>query len=200
VAGVDEVGRGPFAGPVIAAAALFKSYNLPKDFIAKIDDSKKLTAKRRTAIFDEIFLHAYVGFGATSVKEIDRINIHNATLLAMKRSVERLPIMPQHLLVDGIHKPNVAMNCLTVIKGDQKSLSIAAASIVAKVLRDKLMTRLGERYPEFKWQKNAGYGTKEHKLALEAFGNTAHHRMSFKPVFENRLNKNYSKPCRIIHA
>lgn len=181
-AGVDEVGRGPLAGPVIACAYVFKTYHLPKDFLDQIDDSKKLSLKKRHRLKDNLNHYGYFGFGAASLSEIDNLNILQASLLAMQRAVKNLPINPDTILVDGTKKPVFNVPCVAIPKGDSLSFSIAAASILAKLCRDKIMHVLGERYPYYAWQKNAGYGTKEHRDAILTHGISRHHRLSFAPI------------------
>ncbi len=178
VCGVDEVGRGPWAGPVIAAAVILAPGNIPEG----INDSKKLTAKKRNALYPVIMAQAHVGFGEASVEEIDNHNILQATLLAMQRAVADLPLKPDHALVDGNHLPRLICPASPVIKGDNISLSIAAASIIAKVTRDKLMQDLSEIYPEYGWASNAGYGTQQHAKALSLVGPSRFHRKSFAPI------------------
>ena len=178
VCGVDEVGRGPWAGPVVAAAVI-----LDRDWDADgVDDSKRLTAAARIQLRREIEAHAEIGTGQASVYEIDRLNILNATLLAMRRAVATLPRVPECALVDGNRLPDLPCPAQAVTRGDARSLSIAAASIVAKVERDRLMARLAADFPGYGWERNAGYGTPEHAAALERLGVTPHHRRSFAPV------------------
>ncbi|MCY4098274.1 MAG: ribonuclease HII [Rhodospirillales bacterium] len=178
VCGVDEVGRGPWAGPVVAAAVI-----LDRDWDADgVDDSKRLTAAARTRLRREIEARAQVGTGQASVYEIDRLNILSATLLAMRRAVAALPCMPECALVDGNRLPDLPCPAQAVTRGDARSLSIAAASIVAKVERDRLMAGLAADFPGYGWERNAGYGTPEHAAALERLGVTPHHRRSFAPV------------------
>lgn len=186
VAGIDEVGRGPLAGPVVAAAVLFETPP-PPEIEAAIDDSKKLTPARRAAVLDRLLTHAKIGLGAASVAEIDRLNILEATMVAMQRALAALPVTPDSALVDGNRAPQLACPARTVVGGDGLSLSIAAASIVAKVTRDVAMARLAERYPGFGWERNAGYGTAEHTAALDRLGPTPHHRRSFRPVAKHFL-------------
>jgi ribonuclease HII len=181
VAGVDEVGRGPWAGPVVAAAVILKP-DAPDRVLDALDDSKRLTVKTREALAAAIPVCAWVGLGAASVAEIDRINILAASHLAMRRAVARLPQAPAACLIDGNRLPDLPCPAEAVVKGDGLSLSIAAASIVAKVARDRLMARLALRYPAYGWQKNAGYGTGEHQEALAVAGVTVHHRRSFSPI------------------
>jgi ribonuclease HII len=189
VAGVDEVGRGPLAGPVVAAAVILDPARLSPFLRDGIADSKTLSRPRREALFSALLEAAREGgasirFGAASVVEIDRRNILRASLLAMERAVRRLDPLPSLALIDGPHAPSLPCALRTVIRGDKVSLSIAAASIVAKVLRDRLMTRLAHRHPGFGWENNAGYGTAEHRAALLRLGITPHHRRSFRPVSE----------------
>ena len=178
ICGVDEVGRGPWAGPVVAAAVI-----LNRDWnAAGVDDSKRLTAAARARLRREIEAHAEIGTGQASVCEIDRLNILNATLLAMRRAVAALPRVPECALVDGNRLPDLPCPAQAVTGGDARSLSIAAASIVAKVERDRLMAGLAADFPGYGWERNAGYGTPEHAAALERMGVTPHHRRSFAPV------------------
>ena len=179
IAGVDEVGRGPLAGPVVAAAVVLDPARLPEG----LNDSKKLTAKRREAICAAIWDMAEVGVGQASVDEIDRINILRASHLAMERAVAALPAPPDHLLIDGNMIPaGLTIPAEAVIKGDGRSVSIAAASIVAKIWRDRVMWDLAQQFPGYGWESNAGYPSKSHKEALRNLGVTPHHRRSFKPV------------------
>jgi ribonuclease HII len=173
---------------VVAAACVLERRRLPKDLRDRIDDSKALTPKRREAVAAELIARARAGQGifisiaAASVAEIDRMNILRATECAMKRAVDRLPFTPDHVLVDGNRAPDFGCPVKAVVGGDHRSLSIAAASIVAKVARDRLMTRLAPFYPAFGWEKNVGYGTEFHADALARVGPTVHHRRSFAPV------------------
>lgn len=183
VAGVDEVGRGPLAGPVVAAAVIFP-VKMSRALSRDIDDSKKLDAPERARLDIEIRGCATVGIGEASVAEIDSINILQAALLAMRRAVAALAVAPDFALVDGNVDPKLPMPCLPVIGGDGIHLSIAAASIVAKVVRDRMMIALAQTHPEYGWHTNVGYGTLEHRNALKRFGPTAHHRASFAPVRE----------------
>lgn len=183
IAGIDEVGRGPLAGPVVAAAVILpRDERLPEILLGELNDSKKLSVKKRDFLFELIMGCAEVGIGAASVREIDRINILQATYVAMRRAVARLPQCPDQALVDGNRDPGLPCAVETVIKGDGRSLSIAAASIVAKVVRDRAMTRLAVRYPHFGWDGNAGYGVKKHMDGLGIVGPTLHHRRSFRPI------------------
>lgn len=179
IAGIDEVGRGPWAGPVVAAAVILNPDDLPLD----AQDSKKLTAKKREALYPLILEKAQVGIGQASVAEIDEMNILRATFLAMERAVANLPTAPDFAVIDGNKIPkNMPCASHCVVKGDGKVLSIACASIVAKVYRDKLMAELGEAHPHYGWHTNAGYGTKIHQEGLAKFGITSHHRRSFAPI------------------
>jgi ribonuclease HII len=178
VAGVDEVGRGPLAGPVLAAAVILPR-RLPRGLAAMIDDSKKMTAARRVlALAGLRECGAEIALGAASVTEIARLNILHAAMLAMRRAIARLP-HAEHVLVDGNRAPGCAVPCTPIIGGDGISLSIAAASIAAKVTRDALMARLHARYPAYGWGGNAGYGAAVHRQAILLHGATPHHRMAF---------------------
>lgn len=189
VAGVDEVGRGPLAGPVVAAAVILNPNAMPDG----LDDSKKLTAKKRAVLYDHI-IHKAVAWSVAevSVQEIDQLNILQAALKAMRLSVNDLSVAPDAILVDGNMDPqfNPAVPTRTVVKGDARSLSIAAASIIAKVYRDRLMQKLDRDYPGYGWDTNAGYGSKAHRNAIIALGITPHHRRSFSPVKDMVGDKN----------
>ena len=180
VAGIDEAGRGPWAGPVVAAAVILPADRAPDG----IDDSKRLSRDRRAELYERIRAAATVGVGEASVDEIDALNVLQATMLAMCRAVEALGTPPSHALVDGNRLPDLACPARAVIGGDSRSLSIAAASIVAKETRDRIMRRLARLHPGYGWECNAGYGTPEHARALDALGPTPHHRRSFRPVRE----------------
>jgi ribonuclease HII len=183
VAGVDEVGRGPLAGPVLAAAVVF-TQGVPRALARLIDDSKRLTAEQRLLAFQALLAcpTAQIAAGAASVPEIARLNILQAALLAMRRAVGRLPALPDLALVDGNMPPGLPCPTSCVVDGDAISLSIAAASIVAKVLRDRAMTRLAVRFPDYGWDANAGYATIAHRAALLRLGPTRHHRAAFGTV------------------
>jgi len=183
VAGVDEVGRGPLAGPVVAAAVILPR-KLPRAVARDVDDSKKLTLAERERLDLEIRGCAMVGVGEASVAEIDSINILRAAFLAMRRAMEQLTVVPDLVLVDGNQHPGLPVPCQMVIGGDGIHLSIAAASIVAKVVRDRMMISLADLHPEYGWHSNVGYGTPAHRNALKRFGPTPHHRTSFAPVRE----------------
>ena len=188
VAGIDEAGRGPWAGPVVAAAVVLNLQTLPTELIDGLDDSKKLNKKRREALFALLPAHAAIGVGVAEATEIDRVNILQATLAAMARAHDHLTtvldVAPDHALVDGTHAPALPCDVSCIIKGDGKSLSIAAASIVAKVHRDQIMAKLAEDHPGYGWDHNAGYGTAEHQAALVRLGVTEQHRKSFKPILK----------------
>lgn len=179
VAGVDEVGRGPLCGPVTAAAVVLDPARIPKG----LNDSKKLTAARRGALAAEIMASADWCVAHASVEEIDRLNILRASHLAMARAVAGLRQCPDHLLIDGNQLPrDVQISAEAVVKGDARSVSIAAASILAKVARDAVMVDLAQQHPGYGWDRNAGYPTRDHLEALLNLGVTPHHRRSFKPV------------------
>ncbi|MBK8161418.1 MAG: ribonuclease HII [Rhodospirillaceae bacterium] len=185
VCGVDEVGRGPLAGPVLACAAILDPARLPLDLLLRLDDSKKLSAKARTEIALRLREIAIFAIAEASVLEIDEINILRASQLAMRRAVAALALKPTHALVDGNLAPGLSCNTTCVVKGDAKSFSIAAASILAKVERDKIMSQLAETHTVYGWERNAGYGTAHHLGAIRTHGITPHHRRSFRPVSEN---------------
>ena len=179
VAGIDEAGRGPWAGPVCAAAVILNRDSIPDG----LNDSKKLSEKRREVLFDMITQSAIVGVGFASVAEIDEINILSATYLAMERAVAALDPQPEAVIIDGNRAPQgLPMPSQTIVKGDARSLSIAAASIIAKVSRDRVMKKLAEEFPAYGWHKNKGYGTAAHRVSLLSHGVTPHHRRSFRPV------------------
>jgi ribonuclease HII len=179
VAGVDEVGRGPLAGPVTAAAVILDPDQIPLG----LNDSKKLSVKRRIIIEADICRMAEVSVAHATVDEIDAFNILRASHLAMRRAIDGLARRPDHLLVDGNMIPRgLTLSAEALVKGDARSLSIAAASIVAKVARDRIMCELAADFPGYGWDSNAGYPTKSHKQALVRLGVTPHHRVSFKPV------------------
>ncbi len=182
ICGVDEVGRGPIAGPVVAAAVVLPPKDLPESVASRINDSKKLSMKQRESLFDPITDLCRCSVAEASVAEITELNILNASLLAMRRAVEGLPETPHMALIDGNRSPKLGCKTQIIIGGDGKSLSIAAASIIAKVVRDRLMRRLSEEYPGYGWDKNAGYPTAEHLDAIKRIGITAWHRPSFAPV------------------
>lgn len=179
VAGVDEAGRGPWAGPVYAAAVILS----PAAPVTGLADSKKLSAKRREALFDVIQRQAAAwAIASATAEEIDTLNILQASLLAMKRAVESLSIRPDEILVDGLHCPKVAMPARAIVKGDSREPAISAASILAKVARDREMHRLHEQYPQYRFDLHKGYGTAVHMTALAAHGVSPLHRRSYSPV------------------
>ncbi len=183
VAGVDEVGRGPLAGPVVAAAVVFPA-GVPPGLAGMLDDSKKLTPLQRELAYAALLASgtAEIGVGAASVAEISRLNILHAALLAMRRAVARLPHLPDMALVDGNTPPDLPCPVRCIIGGDALCLSIAAASIVAKVVRDRAMARLAARWPHYGWHANAGYGTAAHRAAIARHGASCHHRPTFGAV------------------
>ena len=177
-AGVDEVGRGCLAGPVVSAAVILKeSINL-----SLLKDSKKIAFKKRTEIAEHIKLNSIYAVGMASVEEILKINILQAALLSMKRAIDQLSVKPELILIDGNFAPQGLKNFKTIINGDEKIKSISAASIIAKVYRDGLMIKLSKKYQNYAWERNFGYGTKAHMEGLKKFGITSHHRKSFKPI------------------
>lgn len=179
IAGVDEAGRGPLAGPVVAACCIYH-----KDLhIEGINDSKQLTADQRRKIFSLITKNPAIiyGIGIVDVAEIDKINILQATLYAMKKAIEALITIPDFVLIDGNQIPDVNIPCEAVVKGDELSISIAAASVIAKFTRDEIMDQYHEVYPEYGFNQHKGYGTKKHLDALNKFGSTPIHRITFKP-------------------
>ena len=180
VAGIDEAGRGPWAGPVVAAAVILNPDAIPDG----LNDSKKLSAKARDQLYDEITRTADCACVAGPVDRIDRDNILAATLWTMSQAAKGLAASPQLVLVDGNKLPALSCEARVVVKGDALSLSIAAASIIAKVTRDRIMTDLATKHPGYGWERNKGYGTREHTEALAKLGVTPHHRRSFKPIRE----------------
>ncbi|MCE3231508.1 MAG: ribonuclease [Alphaproteobacteria bacterium] len=185
VVGIDEAGCGPWAGPVVAGAFVFlQPHHVEESVLSLIRDSKQLSPARREKAYTRLTELATVrfGIGQASVEEIDHINIGQATRLAMQRAVSQLGLLPAAALVDGIRKPDLPCPITPVIKGDQISYSIAAASIIAKVTRDRIMAELDKDYPLYGWAKNAGYGTAHHQEALKRHGVTVHHRRSYAPI------------------
>ena len=182
VVGIDEVGRGPLAGPVIAAAVILDVKRMPPRLLEKLDDSKALSAKLRRELESLLTDCALIGLGRAEVAEIDQINILKATMQAMSRAYDALGKRADWALVDGNRPPKLSCRVRTVVRGDSISLSIAAASVVAKVARDREMAQLAEHFPGYGWERNAGYGTAEHMDALSRLGATPHHRRSFAPV------------------
>ena len=179
IAGVDEVGRGCLAGPVFAAAVILNPKINKKD----IKDSKKIPFKKRILLSKYIKKNSIFAVGKSSVQEINKINILNASLLSMKRALDKLKLKPSIAYIDGLFVPkNVKIKCKTFVKGDEKITNIAAASIVAKTSRDLFMIKLGKKFPKYKWNKNFGYGTAEHLHGIKRYGITKHHRKKFKPI------------------
>ena len=186
IAGVDEVGRGPLAGPVVACAVV-----MPPDKRAMpgINDSKKLSAKQRGEVIEKILANAVsVGIGAASVREIDRLNILQASVLAVRRALKRLKVTPNHIVVDGKSVRTYDFIHTAVVRGDSRCYSIACASIVAKITRDRVMHALASRYPAYNWGENSGYATAVHLKGIADFGITRHHRKSFMPVSQISLD------------
>lgn len=186
VCGLDEAGRGPLAGPVMAACVHIHEGDRRKRFWSRVNDSKKLTRQQREELYIPIVEHCAFGIAEANVEEIDTINILHASMLAMARALDKMitdfNIRPELALVDGNYSPNLPCKVQTVIQGDATSLSIAAASILAKVTRDRLMQQLCEHHPGYGWSTNAGYGTREHLEGLKKHGITIHHRKTFAPV------------------
>ena len=177
-AGVDEVGRGCLAGPVVSAAVILKKgINLEL-----LKDSKKITFRKRENISEHIKENSYFAIGIATVEEIFKLNILHASILSMKRAINQLMIKPDITLIDGNFAPAGIKNYKTIIKGDEKVKAISAASIIAKVFRDRLMIKLSKKFSNYAWDRNFGYGTKAHLKGLKKFGITAHHRKGFKPV------------------
>ena len=180
ICGVDEVGRGPLAGPVVAAAVILDRRRIPK----RLNDSKQLSEDDREELYPRIMEMAVaVGVGEASVGEIDLVNIRQATHMAMARAVRALSVTAEFALVDGNDPPPLPCRCDTLVGGDARSVSIAAASIIAKVTRDRMMVALHDQHPGYNWRSNKGYGTPEHYAGLKTHGITAHHRRSFAPIY-----------------
>lgn len=191
VAGVDEAGRGPWAGPVVAGAVVFLTHEVDEFLLENLDDSKKITPKKRETLYEKLFEaqdkgQVLIGIGQAQAQEIDEMNILQATFLAMKRAVEGLGKIPDYAIIDGNQKPkDFPCQSMTLIKGDARSYSVAAASIAAKVFRDRMMKDLALRYPYYGFEKNAGYGTKDHIEGIKAFGIIdGVHRKSYRPIQE----------------
>ena len=184
IAGVDEVGRGCLAGPVVSAAVILKK----KVDLRLLKDSKKITFNKRIKIAEHIKLNSYYSIGLASVEEILNLNILQAALLSMKRAVEKLSVKPKLILIDGTFAPKGIKNCKTFINGDEKIKCISAASIIAKTYRDLLMIKLSEKFNHYAWERNFGYGTKAHLKGIKKFGISTHHRKGFKPI-HNMLTK-----------
>ena len=183
VCGVDEVGCAPFAGPVVAAAVILPEKALPRKLVALINDSKIVPGPQREKVAAALPAYCVISFGEASVEEIDSLNIYHARMLAMRRAVEGLNVRPALALIDGNATPKgLGCSARTVVDGDAKCLSIAAASIVAKVFRDTYMRKLAEEFPGYGWESNVGYGTRDHRSAMAKLGLTPHHRKSFTPV------------------
>ncbi len=183
------MGRGPLAGPVVAAAVVIHRDRAPADVLSQINDSKKLTAKKRLYLFNKIYEFSDVSVAECCVEEIDKINILQASLKAMQKAYQGLGARPAIALVDGNKAPKLHCEVETIVQGDAKSLSIAAASIIAKHYRDELMIRIANDFPHYGWERNAGYGTAQHLKALEIHGVTVHHRRSFAPVLKRLVQE-----------
>lgn len=195
VCGIDEAGRGPLAGPVVAAAVVLRRPEIPAEMLKQINDSKVLTAEIRAFLYNKILEFSYVSVAESSVEEIDRINILQASLLAMKKAHAKLRRQMQEpplvALVDGNQKPKLGrIRIETIVKGDARSFSIAAASIIAKHTRDQIMRKYARKFPHYGWETNAGYGTPEHLKAIEIHGITPLHRRSFAPVSKQLVKEN----------
>lgn len=188
IAGIDEAGRGPWAGPVVASAVILNKEDLPEG----INDSKKLTKSGREKLYDIIMAQARVGVGICSVIEIDEHNILGATKIAMRRAYDALPVKPNIVLIDGNQLPDLPCAMEAVVDGDALCVSIAAASIIAKVTRDRIMVQLAEEFHGYGWERNAGYGTRSHQEGLFRLGITPHHRRSFAPI--RKLIEKLDKP------
>jgi ribonuclease HII len=198
LAGVDEVGRGPLAGPVVACAVIMPP---TERAIAGVDDSKCLTARERVRLARLIRRHAVaIGLGAASNREIDRLNIYHATTLAIKRALARLSTAPDHVLLDGRAIRSLGAPHTAIVGGDARCYSIACASIIAKVTRDRVMKALAPRYPTYGWERNVGYSTVKHLAGLAAAGITPHHRRSFLPVYQLALELADAPPRDEEHA
>ncbi len=183
IAGIDEVGRGCLAGPVVSAAVILKTGFKIKN----LKDSKKLNFKQRAEVAEDIKNNSFFSFGIASVKEIEKLNILKASLLSMKRAIMKLTKKPDLVLVDGIFAPQVKNKCKTIIRGDEKIKCISAASILAKVYRDKIMIKMSKKFKNYHWDKNFGYGTKQHIIGLKKYGLTTIHRKNFKPIHKMLL-------------
>jgi ribonuclease HII len=188
IAGLDEAGRGPLCGPVVAGAVIFKKYDF--DDMPTISDSKQMSEKQRNTAYDWITNNPDIVWAVAecSASEIDELNILQASLMAMTRAANLLNIKPEYCLVDGNKMPKTVVG-ESVVKGDAKSLSIAAASIIAKVTRDRIMRELAKQYPQYEWEKNAGYPTQQHLQAIDKYGINEHYRKTYRPVKE-RIEKN----------
>ena len=178
IAGIDEAGRGPWAGPVVSAAVVLNKKNIPID----LNDSKKISEKKRQSLYSSIYNSHFVGVGISSIEEIDSLNILQATFLSMKRALNNLDCSVDVILVDGNIDPGFDYKTECIVKGDSISFSIAAASIVAKVTRDNLMSKIHREFPNYNWKRNKGYGTREHRNALDMYGPCKYHRKSFSPI------------------
>lgn len=190
IAGVDEAGCGPWAGPLTATACIIDQAKITKNLLAHINDSKTLSAKKREAIYQALIQHEAVIYSThvMDIVEFNTLGLAKALPLTIQRAVTGLSVKPTHVLMDGISDPKVGIPTSLIVRGDQKSYSIAAASIIAKVTRDHLMQQLSQEYPKYDWAKNAGYGTKSHREALDKYGITPQHRTCYKPIQKLLLN------------
>ncbi|HCU06714.1 MAG TPA: ribonuclease HII [Holosporales bacterium] len=190
IAGIDEAGCGPWAGPLVAAACILDQTKISQNLLVHINDSKTLSIKKREAIYEKLIQDDSVLYSVyiMDITEFNKLGLAKALPLTIGRAVANLRTKPKHILMDGIRDPKVGIPTSLIIKGDQKSYSIAAASIIAKVTRDRLMQQLSIIHPEYNWGKNAGYGTKDHQKALETYGVTPYHRTCYKPIQKLLLN------------
>ena len=197
IAGVDEAGRGALAGPVVAACVVFNDYSAASRFLSVVDDSKKLTVIKREKLYEDLISdnNVITGVGIVGNDTIDEINILNATFKAMTAAVDGLPRKPDGVIVDGNKiPPELSVPTVAVVKGDAKIISVAAASIIAKVVRDRIMTDLARQYPVYEWNVNKGYGTKKHYAMLEKYGPSPYHRRSFRLNRQSCLSDNQCRP------
>ncbi|CAO4837120.1 MAG: Ribonuclease HII [Holosporales bacterium] len=188
--GVDEVGCGPWAGPLLSAACYIDQKNFPTELAALLNDSKALSPKKRERIYAQLLDVESIcfGLGIVEIDEFNCIGLKHALPLSMKRAIENLPIQPDYVLIDGVRDPKLNVPTIMIKKGDSLSCSIAAASIYAKVTRDKIMQQISEIYPQYHFEKNAGYGTREHQRAIELYGITPHHRLCYAPIRRYLMN------------
>ncbi|CAO5675790.1 MAG: Ribonuclease HII [Holosporales bacterium] len=191
IVGIDEVGCGPWAGPLVAACCYINKDAIPSSLLSLINDSKKISRKKREDIFlriqDESHRSIWFGIGVIEIEEFNILGLKESLPYVIKKSIEKFPLTIDHVLVDGIRNPKLNIPTTMVIKGDQLSYSIAAASIIAKVTRDDMMIKLHASYPQYQWDQNAGYGTKAHQAAIKQFGLSPYHRTCYKPI-QNFMN------------
>lgn len=190
IAGIDEAGCGPWAGPLVATACILDQQKISPTLLVHINDSKILSIKKREMIYEKLIQDDSVIYSTyiMDITEFNKLGLAKALPLTISRAVANLSTKPKHILMDGIRDPKIGIPTSLVVKGDQKSYSIAAASIIAKVTRDRLMQALSTQHPEYNWDKNAGYGTKYHQKALETYGVTPYHRTCYKPIQKLLLN------------